>query len=82
MPGGMGGGGMGGGRGGDMGRGGGDPEQMREMRDVMMKALEGPARLTITYAGSDITFTDDDGRSKNVRHQQQERKAPVRESNR
>jgi len=79
MPGGMGGMG-GGGRGGGMGDGGGDLEQMQEMREVMNKAIEAPARLTITQADGDVTFTDGDGRSttfaannKKEKHQLQNR---------
>ena len=62
MPSGMG--GMGGGRGGGMRGNGRDAEEMQEMREVMNKAIEAPARLSITQADGDVTFTDDDGRSK------------------
>ena len=62
MPSGMG--GMGGARGEGMRGGGRDPEEMQEIRDVMNKAIEAPARLSITQADGDVTFTDEDGRSK------------------
>ena len=65
MPSGMG--GMGGGRGGGMRGNGRDPEEVQEMREVMNKAIEAPARLSITQADGDVTFTDDDGRSKTSR---------------
>jgi hypothetical protein len=65
MPGGGGfGGGMGGHGGGGMSAGGGsamDPERMQEMRAMMMRALDAPAKLIITQGDGTITFTGPDG---------------------
>jgi hypothetical protein len=48
------------------GHGSMDPEKMRTVRTRVSRAIEAPARLTITQADGSITFTDGDGRSQTL----------------